>query len=494
LGSNYTQVEIIKNVLSNISITNQWHHIAITKSSGILSLTTKIYVDGVNYPHTVFNYDCTPNVAVTRVNIGSGFGLVDTLYPYTGLVDEARIYNRTLTANEVKQLFYSNLAKFNNTHWELYVNQSNITNGTYNYSLNYFNMTGSSFSTGQYFLTMGSSEPALTLISPLTNSSSSIVNFNISIDSLGDTCRVSTNNGTTNITMTRNGNIFNFTNTSMPNGNYSIRFRCNNSMNKNVTLNITNFVVDTIFPRFQNITSNSPIYTAGVGIFNVTVNQTNGTVLLEINGVNVTATKTGTFYNASYTFTTQGTYIYKWWAFGNGTIRNANFTSATYQVMFKVPFYLQKLMLQVINNQSRAIMFTIDNNGSVYVGGNLGVVGTIYASAINISNITISGTVAATNFVTMTPTDINYNYSIASKLSTLPSPTAAIDTKGKLNITVDEKVPGIGSWSVDKVTDNNRKMIIELNAIRICEDKCWDDEFIIDFKQMRKCVKECRPK
>ncbi|MEK6885297.1 MAG: hypothetical protein AABY22_37040, partial [Nanoarchaeota archaeon] len=43
------------------------------------------------------------------------------------------IWNRSLTADEVKEQYYSNLYKYNLTQWYLYVNQTNLTNGIYFY-------------------------------------------------------------------------------------------------------------------------------------------------------------------------------------------------------------------------------------------------------------------------------------------------------------------------------------------------------------------------
>jgi hypothetical protein len=94
--------------------------------------------------------------------------------------------------------------------------------------------------------------------------------------------------------------------------------------------NISEVVADTTYPIFSNYwDDNATLVNSGTGHFNVTVANTNGTVLLEINGVNVTATNlTASVYNASYSFTTNGTYSYKWHSWGNGTSHNYN-VSAT---------------------------------------------------------------------------------------------------------------------------------------------------------------------
>lgn len=84
--------------------------------------------------------------------------------------------------------------------------------------------------------------------------------------------------------------------------------------------------VDTEYPIFSNYwDDNGTLVGSGTGHFNVTVTSTNGTVLLEIDGHNITATNlTANEYNASYTFTSAGTYTYRWHSWGNGTNHNYN--------------------------------------------------------------------------------------------------------------------------------------------------------------------------
>ena len=78
---------------------------------------------------------------------------------------------------------------------------------------------------------------------------------------------------------------------------------------------------ETTYPIFSNYTDNSAtLVDQGIGLFNVTLFNTNGTVLLEINNTNITATNlTANVYNASYNFTNSGVYIYRWHSWGNGT-------------------------------------------------------------------------------------------------------------------------------------------------------------------------------
>jgi hypothetical protein len=83
---------------------------------------------------------------------------------------------------------------------------------------------------------------------------------------------------------------------------------------------------DTIYPQFSNYSDNNgSLINTGIGLFNVTVTSTNGTVLLEINNTNITATNlTSNIYNVSYSFTSNGTYTYRWHSWGNGTLQNYN--------------------------------------------------------------------------------------------------------------------------------------------------------------------------
>ncbi|MBR9701454.1 DUF2341 domain-containing protein [Candidatus Pacearchaeota archaeon] len=97
---------------------------------------------------------------------------------------------------------------------------------------------------------------------------------------------------------------------------------------------------DTTYPQFSNYwDNNATLEESGTGLFNVTVLNTNGTVLLEINGTNITATNyAGDNYNASHAFTTNDTYPYKWHSWGNGTDENYNISvTRSYTVNGTVP-------------------------------------------------------------------------------------------------------------------------------------------------------------
>ena len=52
---------------------------------------------------------------------------------WDGKIDEVRIWNRSLSVDEISQQYNSNLEKFNSTDWYFYSNQSNLSDAEYTY-------------------------------------------------------------------------------------------------------------------------------------------------------------------------------------------------------------------------------------------------------------------------------------------------------------------------------------------------------------------------
>ncbi len=80
-------------------------------------------------------------------------------------------------------------------------------------------------------------------------------------------------------------------------------------------------ISDIEYPTFSSYwDNNASLINSGVALFNVTLLSTNGTVLLEINNQNYTPTNlTSNVFNVSVNLNSNGTYIYRWHAWGNGT-------------------------------------------------------------------------------------------------------------------------------------------------------------------------------
>jgi len=96
---------------------NEWSHIvAVNDGSDI-----KIYINGqLEDTDSLGSFSDYPlddnNLEIGGYDAWSGY--------FNGSIDEFKLWNRSLSAEEVYQQYVSNLNKFNSTQWYLYVNQS----------------------------------------------------------------------------------------------------------------------------------------------------------------------------------------------------------------------------------------------------------------------------------------------------------------------------------------------------------------------------------
>ncbi len=80
---------------------NKWYHVVVARDSG----TTRVYVNGVVLATTFAD---TPLAVVNKFTIGDQLDAANSPYRFfNGTVDDVRIYNRTLSATEVNQLYSS---------------------------------------------------------------------------------------------------------------------------------------------------------------------------------------------------------------------------------------------------------------------------------------------------------------------------------------------------------------------------------------------------
>ena len=155
-----------------------------------------------------------------------------------------------------------------------------------------------------------------------TLNNSGIGLFNATIENTNGTVFLEINN--TNITATNVSNVYNANYSFTSNGTYNYKWHSwGNGTDHNYNVSETrNYVVnylDTIYPIFSNYSDNNASLTgSGIGLFNVTLTNTNGTVWLSINGTNYSATNVSNVYNVSVNLTSSGNYNYTWYAYGNG--------------------------------------------------------------------------------------------------------------------------------------------------------------------------------
>ncbi|MHB1162907.1 MAG: LamG domain-containing protein [Minisyncoccota bacterium] len=85
---------------SNKSVTdNIWHHVVFTRDAS--AQIVNLYIDGVL--DSQFGYTDTGPISTSAG--GHSISLAGTTYSFNGSVDDVRVYNRALSAQEVKQLY-----------------------------------------------------------------------------------------------------------------------------------------------------------------------------------------------------------------------------------------------------------------------------------------------------------------------------------------------------------------------------------------------------
>ena len=120
--------------------TNAWQYVLVTYNGANI----KYYIN--NSLRDTIVADGLGAVDTNPVEIG-GRQVWGVAGYFNGTIDEVRIWNRSLSSEEINQSYYSNLYKYQSNTWNYITNQSNLVNGTYTYygyvnnSLGYSNFT-----------------------------------------------------------------------------------------------------------------------------------------------------------------------------------------------------------------------------------------------------------------------------------------------------------------------------------------------------------------
>ncbi len=104
---------------SNTLTRSRWHHVVVTYNGGILEEDQKIYVDGVSIPTILTG---TPGASMQTVSdylhVGKDFG--SSGYSLNGKIDDIKIYDRALSAEDVTALYDSYTVvqpEFTSSYW-----------------------------------------------------------------------------------------------------------------------------------------------------------------------------------------------------------------------------------------------------------------------------------------------------------------------------------------------------------------------------------------
>ena len=138
--------------------TGVWYHIAGTFNGTHI----KAFING-EVKQTTIIAGTTMETSVYPVEIGRS--PYDNTRIFDGTIDEVRIWNRSLSAAEIYQEYASNLNKFNQTQWYLYINQSlnatdTLTDGTYTYQAHASDKLDNWNTTEQRTITIDATPPA----------------------------------------------------------------------------------------------------------------------------------------------------------------------------------------------------------------------------------------------------------------------------------------------------------------------------------------------
>src|SRR3989344_61684 len=228
---------------------NEWHHfVFLTNASG-----STVYQDGTQ---VAVSATWRPNVGATDIlYIGQE---IDTATPsdfFDGSIDDIILFNRALNTNEISSLYNTSQTKFAQNFTSLSAGTRSVTGYVVDIAVN----RNSTESRSITLTTPGGDgeSPNVTIYSPLVeqNFSAVSVTFNMSLNETGNAW-FTINGGTNNFSMTNvtggliGGTLFNYTNSSMVNGRYTLKFYANDSSG-NVNTTISSFVirVDTTGPR-----------------------------------------------------------------------------------------------------------------------------------------------------------------------------------------------------------------------------------------------------
>ncbi len=229
------------------------------------------------------------------------------------------------------------------------------------------------------------------------------------------------------------------------------------------------FNVDLTTPIFSNFFDNSKTLTYnGTANFNVTIENTNGTVLLEIDGVNYTATNlTSNNYNVSVVFSGDGSgvYNYTWHSWSNGFSNFYNNSGLIEYIIYPVnrvcfntthPEYLDKFLCSEAGDNSLSFLFNIS-----YFRKN------IFSNNSETWNLDYSGEENKTFNVTMHRYDEIVNLSVNISGENIPENVLFY---GLNNSVIDRFFPGyvVGNNIFDnRTTDYNGTNYIPTNAINL---------------------------
>ncbi|MBT4935184.1 hypothetical protein HON15_00250 [Candidatus Woesearchaeota archaeon] len=309
---------------------NSWQHFVATWDGTTNTDGMKIYRNGIqtaNQTSLINNiYGNTNNFYI---------GTSDDGFEFNGLIDNVMVWNRSLSAQEIYQQYASNLQKFNQTQWYLYVNQSKnattvLTDGAYTYYASAKDVDGNENITDERTLTIDSSNPLISIVSPSngTNTTDNTLDITYTVsDSSLQSCWYTNGTMLSNTTLVCGANI---TSVIWSEGEDTVIIWVNDTFG-NINSTSVTFNVDSITPIITMISpdnnSNSSDNTLNV---NYIATDTNRDSCWYSNDTVTSNTTLASCANITSVTWNDGQHNVTVWV--NDTFGNSNSTSVTFNV------------------------------------------------------------------------------------------------------------------------------------------------------------------
>lgn len=320
--------------IANVSLYGNWTGIWLlneTNSSGINNVDyifTKTISSGLGY---IWNYyacdslnNCNFSAANRTFNIDTVAPIINVQSPINTTYATSTIYFNA-TADEAIDTWIVNYNSTNVTHT---INTTLTVEDGFHHLLFYGNDSFGNWGVNDsIYFSVDATYPLLNITYPANNSYIDTTWINITgtaSDTNPDTVWINDTNFGTNLGTYTN---WNFTNTSIAEGSYSVQVSANDTVN-NTNSSVLHFVIDRTNPSIYYNPNTDSGYVGRDWIFvNVTATDTNlDSVRLEWNGTNETFDNSGnSFYWENQTSLSDGNYTFYAWA--NDSAGNYNSTS-----------------------------------------------------------------------------------------------------------------------------------------------------------------------
>jgi len=361
---------------------NIWNHLFFTYDGD--SKEARLYLNGTkvsNFTSTLDDLDLSD----APFNLGYSV-LGGSTKDFIGSIDEVMVFSKALTPTEVSNIYNNQSSRFKHSGTMLFQDLDFGTNETTNITLTNCKMPNSSFlqanlsNNGTYnpfsscsiidyllgtgtkptenltlnFLTGANDfftpliiqnitfdtyfeSPQITINSPSVNQTNNSVLFNITAtDNKGvSACWVSLDNGTTNNTLENiaGTDYYNFTNSSVPEGNYIITFYCNDTSGNENSSQIT-VKIDTTPPVITILNPDEDEHEQATNVLlKIQTNELSSCIYSLDSGSNISMEGDNITHTKTISVTTGNHYVY---FYCNDTLNNSNASS-------KRSFYYRKV-------------------------------------------------------------------------------------------------------------------------------------------------------